>query len=83
MNHDISIFKNFPLTAEHQERKLQFRISAYNFVNHPIPFFQTGDPGLALSYKNGVLTQSSLQNFGIPVKKQGNRVMELTLKLFF
>jgi hypothetical protein len=83
MSHDISLFKNFPLTAEHEERKIQFRAAAYNFLNHPISFFQTGDPGLALNYKNGVLTQSSLQDFGIPVKKQGNRVLEMTLKLFF
>lgn len=83
MNHDISLFKNFPLTAEHEERKIQFRASAYNFINHPISFFQTGDPGLALNYKNGVLTQSSMQAFGIPVKKSGNRVLEMALKLFF
>jgi Carboxypeptidase regulatory-like domain len=83
MSHDISLFKNFPLTAEHEERKIQFRAAAYNFLNHPISFFQTGDPGLGLNYKNGVLTQSSLQDFGIPVKKQGNRVLEMTLKLFF
>ena len=83
MNHDVSLFKNFPLTPGSEERKIQFRASAFNFINHPISVFQTGDPGLTLNYVNGVLDPTSVQKFGIPIKKQGNRVLELTVKLFF
>jgi hypothetical protein len=83
MNHDLSLFKNFVLTPEHEERKLQFRASAFNFINHPLSIFQTGDPGLALNYTNGVLDQGSLQKFGTPIKKEGSRVLELAVKLYF
>jgi hypothetical protein len=80
MNHDVSLFKNFPLS---EERKIQFRVSAFNFVNHPLWIFQTGDPGLALNFDKGVLTPTSVQDFGRPIKKQGSRVLELTVKLYF
>ena len=80
MNHDVSLFKNFPLL---EQRRIQFRFSAFNFVNHPISIFQTGDPGLSLHYVNGVMDQNSLQKFAIPVKKQGSRVLETTVKFYF
>ena len=32
MNHDLSVFKNFPFGGN---RKFQFRLSAYNVFNHP------------------------------------------------
>ena len=34
-NHDLSLFKNFSLG---HSRKLQLRMSAYNFLNHPIRY---------------------------------------------
>ncbi len=83
VNHDISLFKNFPLSRQHEAQKLQFRFSMFNFVNHPVWFFQTGDPGLALNYTNGVLDQSSAQNFGRPIRKTGKRIMEFGLKFMF
>ena len=83
MNHDISLFKTFRLSPHHEDWKLQFRASAFNFINHPIWFFQTGDPGLALNFTNGVLDPSSQQSFGTPIKKQGSRVFEMALKFYF
>ncbi len=76
MNHDISLFKTFPLR---ESRNLQFRYSVFNFLNHPYWFFQTGDPGLALNFKNGVLTNQSMQQFGTPTRKTGSRTMQFSL----
>ncbi len=83
MNHDISLFKNFPLSPAHESQNLQFRFSMFNLLNHPIWFFQTGDPGLELNFKNGVVTSNSSQKFGRPVRKSGKRAMELGLIFSF
>jgi hypothetical protein len=83
MSHDASLFKNFPLGDTDKHRNLQFRASAYNFLNHPIWFFQNSDPGLQLNFANGVLTQSSIQDFGRPIKKTGNRTIQLSVILAF
>ncbi len=83
MNHDISLFKTFPLSQAHESRNVQFRWSMFNFVNHPVWFFQSGDPGLALNFNNGVLTPDSLKNFGTPIRKMGKRMMEFALIFSF
>ena len=36
---DLALFKNFQIT---ERQKLQFRISAVNFLNHPLPQFGFG-----------------------------------------
>ena len=83
MNHDISVFKNFALSQTHENLKLQFRFSAFNFINHPNAIFQSGDPGLQLNFDNGVLDQDSIDNFGRPIKKQGKRILQFALKFMF
>jgi hypothetical protein len=80
-NHDLSVFKNFPLGSE--DRKLQFRFSMYNFLNHPLPFFEGGGPGTALNFEDGVLDQDSTENFGRPTLKRGRRLMQFAIKFFF
>jgi hypothetical protein len=80
-NHDLSIFKNFDFG---EDRRLQFRLSGYNFVNHPLEFFNGGsDPGLALNYVNGELDQRSLDSFGRTTWKRGRRLMQFAVKFYF
>jgi hypothetical protein len=80
-NHDLSLFKNFQFS---ESRKLQFRASAYNFLNHPLPFFNGGsDPGLAMSFANGVPDDNTLKNFGRPTLQRGHRLMQLAIKFYF
>ena len=35
-NNDLSLFKNFQLS---EAKKIQFRVSAFNFLNHPLASF--------------------------------------------
>jgi hypothetical protein len=79
-NSDLGIFKNFQIK---ESMKLQFRVQAYNFLNHPLYSFNGSN--LALSFTqnaNGSFTNTS-PNFGITTQKQGNRIIELAVKFFF
>ena len=78
MNHDLSVFKNWEFT---EHRKLQFRFSAYNFLNHPVWSFTNGDQNLNLVFdKDGKFDNPS---FGIADKKFGRRIVQLALKFYF
>ena len=78
-NHDLSIFKTWDFT---EYKKLQFRFSMYNFVNHPLPYFQAGRT-LTVNFDNGVPDATSLQYFGTPELKRGRRLMQFALKFMF
>ena len=76
-NSDLSLFKNFQV-KEHQ--RLQFRFSAYNFLNHPLYSFGT-DNNLNLSFDaNGKQTN---QQFGYATNKVGRRIIQLAIKYYF
>jgi hypothetical protein len=82
LNSDLALFKNFSIT---ESKKVQFRIQAYNFLNHPLYSFP--DAGnLTLQFKQDptteVMTQSNA-NFGRTTVKNGARVVELAVKFFF
>jgi hypothetical protein len=78
-NVDLSLFKNFNLGGA---KKLQFRSSAYNVLNHPIAF---PDPGanLTLKFDHGKLANPN--DFGRLPKdnKFGRRIIQLALRFTF
>jgi hypothetical protein len=78
-NVDMSLFKNFSLGGA---KKLQFRTSAYNVLNHPIAF---PDPGtnLTLKFDHGKLANAN--DFGrLPQdNKFGRRIVQLALRFTF
>jgi len=77
-NTDLTLSKNFRIT---ESQGLQFRIAAFNFLNHALTSFTGSDPNLKLHFDgNGNLLT---QNFGIAQYKFGHRVIELGVKYTF
>jgi hypothetical protein len=83
-NSDLAVFKTFKVT---ERQNLQFRASAYNFLNHPLNSFDpnNGNP-LNIHFTNSVadnITQGTTNAFGYTPIKLGRRVMELSIKYSF
>ncbi len=77
VNSDLSLFKNFSFS---EARKLQFRFSGYNFINHPLWSFGH-DNNLNLSFgPDGKVNNS---NFGYVTNKVGRRVISMAVKFYF
>lgn len=82
-NSDLGLFKNFQIK---ESMKLQFRVQAYNFVNHPLWSFPNQN-NLTLQYKqaspgSATISQSN-STFGVTQFKQGQRIVELSVKFYF
>jgi len=77
---DLSLFKNFQLS---EARKVQFRFSMYNFLNHPLTSFNPagGDGNLNLTFNSA--GKLSNPTFGYANFLNGNRSIQLVLKFFF
>jgi hypothetical protein len=76
-NTDMSVFKNFTF-GKSENKKLQFRFSGYNFLNHPNRTFLNGDQNLNLTFNRlGSLTNS---NFGYATNTIGHRIMQMMVK---
>jgi hypothetical protein len=88
MDHDLTLLKNFPMG---EQRNLQFRGAAFNFLNHPLVSFNSNNTtsDLYLGQQGGTagqtLTQSDLTEpgFGIAGVKFGYRLVELSMKYEF
>jgi hypothetical protein len=77
-NSDLTLFKNFTFK---ESQKLQFRVSAFNFLNHPLWTFIANDPNLNLSFNQQ--GQLSNPNFGVTGNKTGHRIIQLGIKYVF
>jgi hypothetical protein len=78
-NTDISVFKNFTF-GQSETKKLQFRFSGYNFLNHPNRTFLNGDQGLNLTFNSaGVINP----NFGYATNTIGHRILQMMVKFTF
>ncbi len=81
-NWDLGLFKNFQIS---ESKKLQFRVTGYNFLNHPLWSFnntnlQLGFNGDPKSPDYGKL---NTPDFGTVTEKQGHRVIQLAIKFMF
>jgi len=77
-NSDLSLFKNFKLS---EKKTLQFRVSAFNFLNHPLrSFLGSGESNLTLEYNAQGLARP---DFGVATHKYGRRLMQLAVKFDF
>ena len=76
-NWDMGLFKNFRVT---ESKSVQFRVSGYNWLNHPLWSFNGSN--LNLSFDKNTLQQNN-STFGITENKQGHRIVELAIKFFF
>lgn len=78
-NTDMSVFKNFTMGAS-ESKKLQFRFSGYNFINHPNRTFLSGDSGLNLTFSSaGALNP----NFGYATNTVGHRIVQGEIKFMW
>jgi hypothetical protein len=76
-NTDLTLLKNFKIT-EHQN--LQFRVAAFNFLNHDLLSFTNNDNNLKLNIDASGKAQST---FGQALYHVGNRIVEVGAKYSF
>jgi hypothetical protein len=76
-NSNLALFKNFKFR---EKMNLQFRAEGYNFLNHPLWSFNGNGLSLGFDPSTGKV---NTPNFGTVTQKQGNRVIQLTVKFLF
>jgi len=82
-NSDLSLDKGFTFGPS-ENRKLEFRFSAYNFLNHPNLTFISGDPALNLTFNNaGVRQNNGGVVFGTATNTIGHRIIQGMIRLSF
>jgi hypothetical protein len=90
-NTDLGLMKTVKIN---ERQNVQFKFQAFNFLNHPLWSFYSGDNNLKLNFNgqtitNGAVTQqggvlaSSSQHFGIASMRTGSRSMQLEVRYWF
>jgi hypothetical protein len=87
-DNDLTLLKNFKIR---EKDNLQFRLAAFNFLNHPLTSFNPNNTAsdLTLSQQFGTAGQQlktsdlTEPGFGIAEIKQGSRLVELSAKYTF
>jgi hypothetical protein len=84
-NSDLAIYKRF---AFKENKRIELRFSAFNFLNHPLPQFNAGgnaDISLNFAGANGSLVQTNQNKLttGYPLFTVGRRVIEFMAKFNF
>lgn len=81
LDNDLSIFKSFPTT---ESQRVELRVQAQNFINHPNPQFGLGsdnDESLQFSALGG--SNNNATTTGTPQFKTGQRLMTFSAKYYF
>lgn len=86
-NNDLALYRSFTI---HENNQIQFRISAFNWLNHPLPQYSSLQP-LTLSYNVDYVSKAITKNydtntFGVMDTKSAapyQRILELNVKYFF
>ncbi len=91
-NNDLALYRSFPIPG-HEAQQIQFRASAFNWVNHPLGNYSSSGGGgpLAIGYtmdynSKGISNNFNTKTFGVMDAKTGapyQRIIELNVKYFF
>jgi hypothetical protein len=76
-NNDVSLFKNFAFS---ETKRLQFRFSAFNFLNKSLPSFTGGDE---LNLRFGPDGRNANPDYGFATVRYGHRVVQMAVKYSF
>jgi len=76
---DLGVYKDFKVT---ESQRVEFRFTAFNFLNHPLKQFGLGnDVNLSFAAPGGMNTNANTNGF--PKYEVGNRSLEFALKYYF
>jgi len=76
-NADLGLFKNFAIA---ERKRLQLRMNAYNFLNHPLWSFNGSNLNLGFNGTTGLVNTPL---FGTVTTKQGHRIVQLAATFTF
>lgn len=89
-NSDLTLLKNFKIT---ERQNVEFRLAAFNFLNHDLPSFTNGDNNLKLAFSGSSLSNATdpkhacpgpnCQAFGYADYHFGHRIIEVGAKYSF